>query len=920
MTKLQALHEQKQSTWLNYMRRAFIESGELRERMRDGIQAITANAAVFERALAACADYDTFIRQQVAAGMPARRIHEALMIDDVQRAADMLHPIFEQTEGLDGFASLEIDPATAQDATEAVATARHFAAAIDRGNIMVEIPATPQGIEAIQALIADGTSVNATHLFSVEAYERVAQAYIAGLESYFDTHSVWRIAPTAVASFSLSPIDDAVDERLLRLGRPELRSTTAIALAKVLYGRFQEIFSGPRWERLARRGARVLRPKWTRLMPHDFSTPDTLYVDALIGPDTVMTFSLATLNAFLDHGTVGSTLATGLEQVRAHLTLLESMDIDVAAIGAQLQQTYLVASDKQYQSLIQQVSEKREELESDWQRMTLQLGTSAGAAETALEKLNNNRVMCRIWQQDHTVWKPDPTEITNRLGWLHIMERMLPHLGRIDKFATDVRADGYTHAVLIGMGGSSLAPELFHKTFGKPAQPPMLPFRYLPLDVLDTTDADAVRAIEHRIDLAKTLFIVSTKSGGTVETLSGFKYFYNLMVAHVGAEAAGAHFAAITDPGSKLAKLADRFGFRQVFFNDPNIGGRYSALSFFGLVPAALVGVDLRRLLREAQGMAANAESCHTPLRYDNVAAHLGTIMGTLAQNGRNKATFITSHALRSFGDWVEQLIAESTGKEGQGIVPVVGEALLEPAAYADDRLFIHLRLAGDATNDTAVRALRDAGHPVITLHLKDLYELGGQFFLWEMTTAVAGHFLQINPFDQPNVESAKVRAREMVAAYAEQGALPEEKFAPLERQALDAFLAEARPGNYIALQAFVTPTPAAEELLQQLRTDLQQTTRLATTVGFGPRFLHSTGQLHKGDNGSGLFVQFVSAAEQDLPIPDDAGKPESSMGFDVLKHAQALGDAQALRDANRRLIRFDLGTDIISGLQKLTG
>jgi glucose-6-phosphate isomerase len=520
--------------------------------------------------------------------------------------------------------------------------------------------------------------------------------------------------------------------------------------------------------------------------------------------------------------------------------------------------------------------------------------------------------MHRIWAHDHTVWKPDPTEITNRLGWLHTVDAMNDIIPCLEALAEDVRAAGYTHALLLGMGGSSLAPDVFGKTCG-------VREGCLDLAVLDSTDPAAVLDHAGRLDLSRTLFIVATKSGSTVETLSFFKFFYNRVADALGIEEAGQHFIAITDPGSKLADLAREYDFRATFLNDPNIGGRYSALSYFGLVPAALIGVDLETLLDRALTMACNCEACNCPMDGDNNGGRLGAIMGELAKAGRDKITFVTSPQIASFGDWVEQLIAESTGKEGRGILPVVGEPLAQPAAYGDDRLFIHLRLDGDETHDATVATLETAGHPVVRLRLRDLYDLGGQFFLWEMATAVAGHRLGINPFDQPNVEAAKVLARKMVTQYTEEGVLHRGESAPLTAQALNEFLAQVQPGDYVALQAYVQPTAETDAALVALRVRLRDRLKLATTVGYGPRFLHSTGQLHKGDAGKGLFIQFTADDPRDAPIPDEAGSPGSTMSFGVLKAAQALGDRQALLDADRRVIRFHLGSDVVGGLKQLT-
>jgi transaldolase/glucose-6-phosphate isomerase len=560
-----------------------------------------------------------------------------------------------------------------------------------------------------------------------------------------------------------------------------------------------------------------------------------------------------------------------------------------------------------------------------------------GAVDAALNEIESQSIVKRIWQHDHTVWSQDPTEISNRLGWLDVAEvmqdlygddivravageetRAWSTVGSIKGLVDAVRADGYTHVLLLGMGGSSLAPEVFSKTFGIAAG-------YLNLAVLDSTDPGAVLNADKAHDPAKTLYIVSTKSGGTVETFSFFKYFYNRTVEAVGADSAGTHFIAITDPGSTLETTAQQYNFRATFLNDSEIGGRYSVQSYFGLVPAALVGVDVPLLLDRLVTMATE---CKLPGK-DNPGAWLGAVLGELAKDGRDKVTFITSPSIASFGDWVEQLIAESTGKNGKGILPVVGEPIDKPAAYGKDRLFVYLHLEGEDTYDAPVNAL-EVEHPVVRLNLKDLYDLGAQFFLWEFAVSVAGYRIDIQPFDQPNVESAKIIARKMVKAYAESGKLPAMKpaltadgitvYADVTGSSIPdimkAFVQQAKGGDYFALQAYVTPTAETDAALLDLRTALRAQTGLATTVGYGPRFLHSTGQLHKGDAGNGLFIQFTSDATEDVAIPDEAGKPKSAMTFGVLKLAQAMGDREALLENKRRVITFHLGKDAAAGMK----
>jgi len=911
-TKLQQLAALGQSIWYDNIRRALLDHGDLQALVEAGVTGVTSNPSIFEKAIAGSADYDEAMAELVTEGRSEIEVFEALAIEDIRRAADLLRPVYKETGGVDGYVSLEVSPTLAHDTESTIAEARRLFLTLDRPNVMIKVPATPAGIPAIETLIGEGINVNVTLMFSLAHYDAVAEAYIAGLEKLAAAgKDLSKVA--SVASFFVSRVDTAVDRALEALGNEDLLGKIAIANAKAAYARFKETFSGPRWERLAARGGRVQRPLWASTGTKNPLYSDTLYMDALIGPDTVNTVPPATLSAFMDHGTVAPTLEEGVAEVREQLAQLAGLGIDLPAITQKLQDEGVASFADAFQSLMASIAEKRERLWKQCQRREASLGRYQAAVDAALEEIAAERIVPRIWAHDHTVWKDEPDEIANRLGWLDIAEKMLAQRYRLTALVDAVLADGYTDVLLLGMGGSSLAPEVFGKVFG--GQAPGMPR----LAVLDSTDPGAVLAQTKRLDPARTLFIVSTKSGGTEETLSFFKYFYNLAAQSVGAERAGRHFVAITDPGSKLQKLAGEYAFRATFLNDPNIRGRYSALSYFGLVPAALVGVDVETLLQQALTMACNCEPCNCPINSDNNGAWLGAVLGELAKAGRDKATFVTSPPLANFGDWVEQLIAESTGKDGTGILPVIGEPLGAPGVYGDDRLFIYLRLEGDGTHDGAVQALQGAGQPVVRLHLRDLYDLGEQFFLWEMATAVAGYRLGINPFDQPNVEAAKVLARQAVAAYRETGRLPEDEPAPLTTEALVAFLAQARPGDYVAIQAYVQPTPETDAALLSLRTRIRDTHKVATTVGYGPRFLHSTGQLHKGDAGNGLFIQFTSDPVREVAIPDEAGQPDSVMTFGTLKMAQALGDKRALEDAGRRVIRFHLETDVVGGLSMLT-
>jgi len=543
--------------------------------------------------------------------------------------------------------------------------------------------------------------------------------------------------------------------------------------------------------------------------------------------------------------------------------------------------------------------------------------------EEALAALSKEKIIPRIWEKDWTVWKNDPREIATRLGWLTSPQTMEKDLPGITRIVQELRRKRLTHALLLGMGGSSLAPLVLATVF-KTAK------GYLELGILDSTDPAAVLHFRNKLNPAQTLFIVSSKSGTTVETNSFFKFFWNWIAESKGQDRAGEHFMAITDSGTPLEDLAKRFRFGSVFLGDPKIGGRFSALSSFGLVPAALKGVKIKKILMAAREMADLCRE-QTDLRA-NPGAHLGAILGILAKRGRDKLTFLLSPQLQSFGLWLEQLIAESTGKEGKGILPVEGEPMGSARAYGQDRLFVYLRERGDNSNEALVERLKKAGFPVLRMTFPGIHHLGSQFFLWEFATAVAGIFFGINPFDQPNVESAKKKTREILEIYRRKGAFPAEKpafqangvslFADIQAQSLGgclkAFLDQARPGDYASIQAFLAPQRETTAALQKLRAHLRNRTRLATTVGYGPRFLHSTGQLHKGDRGNGLFIQITADDEKDAPIPDEPGSSRSTISFGVLKAAQARGDFEALKSSGRRIIRFHVKKDAKPGLEKI--
>jgi glucose-6-phosphate isomerase len=544
------------------------------------------------------------------------------------------------------------------------------------------------------------------------------------------------------------------------------------------------------------------------------------------------------------------------------------------------------------------------------------------AIRDRLRTLDRQHFGERLWHRDATLWKDDPEHqelIAGALGWLHVTEGMQTRLGDISAFVASVVADGYRHAVLLGMGGSSLAPEVLQTIFGSSDDA-------LSLRICDSTDPAAIRALEQSVELERTLFIVSSKSGGTIETACFHAYFYDRMVQLEG-DAAGRHFIAITDPDTTLHKRALEQRFRAVFLNPPDIGGRFSALSYFGLVPAALCGVDIARVLDRARHAGA---ACGPAVKArENPAVKLGAALGELALRGRDKMTLVASPQVVSLGAWIEQLVAESTGKEGVGIVPVDGESPGPPDVYGDDRVFVYLRLAGEADtrNKEALHALSSVGMPVMSLVVNDLWDVGGEFLRWEIATSVAGAALGIDPFDQPNVQESKDITKRLLRAFVSDGRLPDPAPAgdgtvptvpvgdPAVVDAVGDLLETIRPGDYVAIQAYVPPSEQVHRILQGVRVAVRDRFRVATTVGYGPRYLHSTGQLHKGGAPRGVFLQLTCGMPTgDLEIP---GQPFT---FGTLKDAQARGDLEALRGRGLRVLHVDLGDDPLPGLTALGG
>src|SRR5579875_731911 len=941
---LKELAEYGQSIWLDYIRRNLLTSGELQRLIdEDGLRGMTSNPSIFEKAITGSTDYADFLKSlDSKPQLTATQRYEMLAIRDIQDAADILLPVYKQTKRRDGYVSLEVSPLLSHDTGGSIAEARRLWKEVHRENVMIKIPGTPEGLPAIQQLLSEGININITLLFAQDTYEQVAQAYLNALEIFAKNGGdVSRIG--SVASFFVSRIDTSVDkvvtERLKSAANSSERALlqsllgkVAIANAKMAYALYQRIFQGPRWEALAAKGAHTQRLLWASTSTKNPKYRDVMYVEELIGQDTVNTIPPATLDAFRDHGKTRASLTEDVEAARQTMQTLERVGISMKQVTDDLVEEGVKRFADAFGKLITAVegTMKRAPVpKSAMQSYSLPQGLEAEVKKN-IDEWSASGKMRRPWARDASLWTNN--DESKWLGWLGVTEDQIAEVKLLEDAAADVKSAKFSHALLLGMGGSSLCPEVLSKTFGKIAGFPEL-------HVLDSTDPAQIRAVESRLDLPHTLFIVSSKSGTTLEPNIFKEYFFHRAKLTSGAEKASKQFIAITDPGSQLESLAERDKFRRVFHGVPSIGGRYSALSDFGMVPGAIMGIDIRRFLDRTEEMV---EACAPSVPVsENPGAVLGVILGVLARNGRDKVTLVASPGIRDLGAWLEQLLAESTGKIGKGLIPVDREDLGMPDVYGNDRVFAYVRLnsAPDANQDAKIAALEKAGQPVVRMSIDDIYDLGQSFFRWEIATAVAGSIIGINAFNQPDVEASKAATRNLTSEYEKTGSLPQEqpvfeedgiklftdeKNAAALRDAtgnakslnawLRAHLARIKANDYFALLAYVEMNDANEDALQKIRHTVRDRKRVATCLGFSPRFLHSTGQAYKGGPNSGVFLQITCDDAVDLPVPGQ------KYTFGVVKAAQARGDFAVLVERNRRAIRIHLGQNVQEGLLRLHG
>lgn len=939
MSVLNELINYGQSYWLDNLTRAMIKNGELKKRVTEqGLRGVTSNPSIFNKAITKGTDYDNQIKDLVKGKKGVQEIYEALTVKDVQNACDILRPVYDESNGTDGFISLEVSPYLAHDTEGTIEEVRRLWTKVSKPNCFIKIPGTDEGVPAIEQCLYEGININITLLFSIHSYEAVALAYLRALERRLDEgKEISRLS--SVASFFLSRIDVLTDKLLGQFIIPEkskgdprpenLLGKIGIASAKIAYQSFKNIFSGERWQKLANNGARVQKPLWASTSTKDPLYYDVIYVESLIGSDTINTLPDKTIDAFADHGEIyKNSIEHNVEDARKTFEDIEKAGISIDFVTQNLVYDGIAKFIEPYDNLMKTIAAKRMQFLTDSTgKQEIEIGSEEKSEiKSAFESLDEKQITRRIFARDSYIWKSDQEEtkaISKRLGWLNI-EDFINGADKIIEFAKEIKSEKFKYVVLLGMGGSSLCPEVARETFGsKPGFPQLL--------MLDNTDPAAVKNIESQIDIKTTLFIVASKSGTTTETLSFDHYFYNQLKEN-GIENPGNQFIAITDNATPLQDEARERNFRRVFTNPEDYGGRYSALSYFGLVPMALIGIDIKEILHNAHQMEIN---CGPFIPSDsNPAIALGTVLGMYSRLGRDKVTFLLSESIRAFGYWVEQLIAESTGKEGKGIIPVEGEDIGKPEIYSNDRVFIYMHAANDErqSDERKISTLQKAGHPVIKIDLKNKLALGAEFFRWELATAAAGKIIGVNPFDEPNVAESKKNSKDLINEWRNSGSFGEGE--PVIHQnyisvyfnneaewavkgktlpsLLNAFTKLAKSPDYLSILAYFLQTPQRQRILQQIRMRLRNNLKVATTLGYGPRYMHSTGQLHKGGPNNGVFIMFTYDAEDDLPIPG------THYNFAILQKAQALGDYRSLNDKNRRVIRINLGKNIEESLRKI--
>jgi transaldolase/glucose-6-phosphate isomerase len=928
MTPVQKVYELGQSLWLDYIRRDLIESGELEEMIKSGeIRGVTSNPTIFEQAIADSDLYTAAIRPLAQVKWKADEIFDALAVEDIRAAAGVFLPLYEKTNGRDGFVSIEVNPRYADNASRTLIEARRLWKAVNRPNVMIKIPATQAGVSAIEQAIAEGINVNVTLIFSLDRYTEVMKAYLHGLENRLEKGmSLDHVA--SVASFFVSRVDTAVDVLLEAIVREEVQNAeraaallgkAAISNAKMAYVQFKAAFSSSRFERLALHGAQVQRPLWASTSTKNPAYPDTYYVDNLIGPDTVNTLPPKTLEAFRDHGVAEGTLERDLSVARAQLDAYRSINVSLESVTHQLEREGVAKFARSYTSLLKTIRSRATSARKE-------LGPLLEDVQIVLDDLAEEGVGRRLWEGDPTLWtklSAAEPEIKQRLGWLTLPQDSREFVNEWEEFGEEIKHDGIDRVVLLGMGGSSLAADVLRQTLASE--------QGIQFQVLDSTNPDVIRSISKKGPIEKTLFIVASKSGTTIEPLALMDYFWAKVSDH-GDQDPRKHFVAITDPGTLLEVLAHERSFRRVFSSPVAVGGRYSALSVYGLLPAALMGIETRDLLQGGERMATACQPSVEPVR--NPGLFLGAVLGVAHRHGRDKVTFLVDPGLEPLADWIEQLIAESSGKDETGLLPIVGEPPGPGKVYGEDRLIVYLRDEGMLDRRMG-GWIRNQIPVLVQETVMDEKGFGSLFFQWELGTAVACHIIGVNAFDQPDVQRAKGKTIDLIKTYNKRGSLPQPKtlwqdenitifgepksINGAKGKSLEEMLAlimrQLEPNDALTFLVYLPQERSSVKRIEKVRRMIRDRLGRATTVGFGPRYLHSTGQLHKGGPDRAVYLMVTAEIDKDFEVP------EKEITFGILHRAQAIGDLQALLGLGRRAYGLHMDSphrirDLLDSLQ----
>jgi len=912
------LYKLGQSLWYDNIQRKLIEDGSLKTMIENGeIYGVTSNPSIFMKAISNSTDYDNAIQPMAFADWSPEDIFWQLAVEDIQAGADLLTPLYEKTNKGDGYISLEVDPNLANDTEKTIAEAKRLWSWVNRPNLCVKIPATKEGLPAIRAAIAAGLNINVTLIFSPKRYYEVMEAYISGLEDRVSAGlPIDHIA--SVASVFVSRIDGMVDKMLSEFadkGGPlaeqayTFMGKTAVANSVYCYQLFKKAFGSERFAKLEKHGARVQRPLWASTSTKNPNYPDTKYVDELIAPQTVNTAPPNTIEFFKDHGTVAYSIEGKEEESYKLLQAYNTFGISLDDVYEKLEDDGVTSFSTAFTELMAVITDRSNEIKA-------QIGNLAPITAQRIASFNEVDTVKRFHNHDASLWTDNiegQEEIRHRLGWVQAPWKSMSLIDDINALAENVIAEGYTHCTLLGMGGSSLAPEVMRlilgigKVNGKSG---------LDLAILDSTDPVQVKECTERAPIEKTLFVVASKSGSTAEVHAFMDHFWAIANKELGTEEAPRHFVVVTDPGSQLIPLAKERNYRATVLADPNVGGRFSAMTAFGLLPAALMGFDVADLLKRAQNMA---DQCAVDVSAGrNPGLALGAIIGEASLAGRDKLCLITDPEFASLGSWLEQLIAESSGKEGKGIIPVDGAPVIIPSSAEKDRLYVYIRCSGE--KQSQIIQLRSAGHPVLLINAADKKDLLAEFYRWEMAISYACMVLKINPYNQPNVQLSKTLTKEYIKAYYENGSLDigevlwesdkgqvyGKPFDGLKESAslsevVKSFVNQAGEGDFIAINAYLPRNDAMTASLEALRKNIAEQTSKAVTLGFGPRFQHSTGQLHKGGKNNILVLYITWDAIPDFEVPTQ------NISFATLEIAQALGDLNANLNVGRRGIRIHL-------------